>query len=182
MLSHIPARLVAGTTVIIRRSFSNYSPAAGWTYKLWIAGAVLLSKDGIASGSEFEITLTAAETAPLTPGSYRYSERVTKTPEVIEVSSGILEVDVNLATATAGDYRTHARKVLDAIEAVIATTATKDQQSYQIQGRALAHYPLADLLKFRQFYREEVRREQAAELVAQGLDDPRRIGIRLQRL
>lgn len=182
MSDQVPLRLTAGTTVKFQRRFSEFSPTEGWTYKLFLVGQSLLNKDGVAQGNEWDITLTAGETGGLTPGAYRYTERVTKGSEVLEAGAGAIEVLPNLATAVAGDQRSHARKVLEAIEAVIAKTATAEQQSYQMEGRALMHWPLADLIRFRQVYQEEVRREQISEQLAQGLDDPRRIAVRFRRV
>jgi hypothetical protein len=59
------------------------------------------------------------------------------------------------------DPRSHARKTLDAIEAVVEGRATKDQQAYTIGGRSLQRMPIKDLMYFRGVYRAEVYAEES---------------------
>jgi hypothetical protein len=79
------------------------------------------------------------------------------------------------------DTRTHARKVLDAIEAVIEGRATKDQYEYQIQGRMLRLTPLPDLIKFRQLYKAEMQREIQAANVQAGIASRNKIVVRFNK-
>ena len=161
--STIPAKIVAGTTVSLRRSFSEYPASEGWAYKLYLAGLSPINKDGTADGNDFLVELTATDTGGLTAGSYRYIERVTKGTEVFEVGSGRLQILANLATAVSQDMRPHPRIVLDAIEAVIEGRATKDQMGYQIAGRALSLTPIADLLLLRMRYKDEVSQQDTVD-------------------
>lgn len=73
------------------------------------------------------------------------------------------------------DNRTHAKIVLDAIEAVLQSRATMDQMSYTIGGRRLDRTPIADLLKLRNLYKFEYEAEQAAENIGSGLASGRKI-------
>ncbi len=61
----------------------------------------------------------------------------------------------NLA-AGPSDNRSHVKKTLDALEAMIEGKATKDQQSMSIAGRALARYEIPDLLAWRDRYKAEL--------------------------
>lgn len=180
MLSSVPFRLVAGTTLEIRRTVSGYSPLDGWTYKLYLAGPTVPEVfEGVPDVADFLITITATETAALLAGAYRFSERVEHTDgRVVEIGVGTILIIADLATAKPGDQRTHARRTLEAIEAVIEKRATSDQESYQINGRTLVHIPIKELLIFRDKYREEVRIEELAGQI--GGDDPRKIGIRFR--
>jgi acetyl-CoA carboxylase carboxyltransferase component len=68
----------------------------------------------------------------------------------------------NLAALTAGtDLRTHARKVLDAINAWLESKAPV-AATMEVAGRRLDHYALGDLLALRDRYRAEVYREERA--------------------
>jgi hypothetical protein len=176
----VPVSFVAGTTVQYERTFSDY-PADVWTYTLHLVGVDVLDKDGVADGLNFVVELTAEETAELGPGSYKYVEQVVHGDgRVFEVGRGQLEVLSDIAAVVAGgDYRTHARKTLDAIEAVLENRATVDQQQFQIAGRMLTRFPVMDLLILRDRYRTEVRDEEAAERVNKGLGtNPRRVRVR----
>ena len=74
------------------------------------------------------------------------------------IDDGFLEVIDNYATTTS-DIRSHAKVVLDAIEAVIENRATIDQQSMSIAGRSLSRMSIDDLLNFRNQYKNEYLRE-----------------------
>ena len=95
------------------------------------------------------------------PGTYWFSLRATRGDDVVEVESGQLVVTPDMATASEGfDGRTPAQIALEAIEAVLAKRATMDQERYRINNRELYRTPIAELIRLRNLYREEVRREQ----------------------
>ncbi len=55
---------------------------------------------------------------------------------------------------------THARRMLNAIEAALEGRASKDTESYTIEGRSLSRTPIPDLLRLRAIYRREVAAEE----------------------
>lgn len=57
------------------------------------------------------------------------------------------------------DTRSHAKKTLEALEAVIEGRATLDQERYRLNNRELFRTPLDTLIKLRNQYRAEVSRE-----------------------
>jgi hypothetical protein len=177
----IPSQIVAGTSVRVLRRFEGYSPLDSWTYQLIIAGGGKkpLAIDGVANGDSFGAEITPEQSATFSPGAYAFSERVLDSAagELVEVGSGSITVLGNLADAKI-DPRSHPRRVLDAIEAVIERRATVDQESYQIGGRALSRTPISELLVLRDRYKEEVRQEDAAKAGR----DPRNVGVRFSRV
>jgi len=94
------------------------------------------------------------------------------------VDSGTFEVVANRDAATT-DPRSHVKITLDAIEAVIESRATKDQESYSINGRSLSRTPLKDLLMFRDKYKAEYLKEQRKESIANGRGHSGKIRVRL---
>ncbi|WP_123711612.1 hypothetical protein [Sinobacterium caligoides] len=60
---------------------------------------------------------------------------------------------------TVGDDRTHAKRVLAAIEAVIEKRASRDQMAYSIDSRSLSRTPIADLMLLRDRYKTMVAME-----------------------
>ena len=68
--------------------------------------------------------------------------------------------------------------MLEAIQAVIESRATKDQEEYTIAGRSLKRTPLPELIKLLNFYETRVAGEQAAENLAKGTGRPRAIQVR----
>ncbi|MCM0018423.1 MAG: hypothetical protein NBV67_00350 [Tagaea sp.] len=176
-----PALIVAGDTLRFRREDlgDSYPADQGWslTYEARsAAGAITFV--AAASGRAFDVNIAVSTTAGWTAGRYDIAGYVAKAGERYQIYRGTITVAPNLAAAGAADRRSHARKVLDAIEAVIEKRASLDQESYEIDGRSLKRTPIADLLKLRSLYKAEIAREDAAARVAQGLSPRRRILVR----
>jgi hypothetical protein len=106
------------------------------------------------------VTIDASTSAAYVAGTYRVQEYVEKGGERYTLSAVMLQVLPDLSTATTG-LRTHARKVLDAIEAWLEAKAPT-AGAVEIAGRKVQNYPITDLLALRDRYRAEVRREEAA--------------------
>lgn len=178
-----PAELRAGDTWEWRREDLAEYPAGTWTltyrFKNAAGGFEVVAS---ADGAVFAVTVAAATTAGYTAGTYSWAAQVVNGTTKKTVDSGTLKVLPNLfagSAGTASDQRTHAKKVLDAIEAVIEGRASLDQQEFQIGGRMLKRMPVADLLRFRARYKDEVEREAAAEKLANGMGVARKISVRL---
>ena len=138
-------------------------PAPDWSLTLYLRGPQAIDITAQPDGATHVFDVDAATTADWLAGRYWYTLRAARDGEVIQVDEGDLRVIPDLAALTdPHDGRTHAEKVLAAIEAVIEGRATIDQQSYQINNRQLARTPIPDLLLLRGKYREEVRQEQQA--------------------
>jgi hypothetical protein len=182
-----PTELVAGDRIAWKRTDLglDYPPASySLKYSARLDGAASeIEINAVTSGSDFLVEIPKATTAVYTPGRYSWQAYITRTSdsERVTVDSGTFEVKPNRDSATT-DPRSHARKVLAAIEAVIENRASVDQMSVTLDGRSLDLTPISDLLVLRDRYREEARSEIAAERVAAGLGDPRRVGVRFQRV
>tara|TARA_Y100000592_G_scaffold83958_1_gene134313 strand:+ start:99 stop:689 length:591 start_codon:yes stop_codon:yes gene_type:complete len=124
-------------------------------------------------GGTHKFTLTATEaddtyyiesasstTTGYSVGDYIWEAYITKSSDSnrVMVDSGRTKITQNLADTNA-DLRSHAKKVVDAIEAVIENRATIDQQSMSIAGRSLSRMSIDDLLNFRNQYKNEYLRE-----------------------
>lgn len=125
-------------------------------------GPASIDMVSVAEGTKHRLDATATATAGYLPGLYRYSLRATRSGVVREVEGGTVQVLEDLAAQPAGgDMRSHARIVLENINAVIEKRATQDQQKYTIDNRELWRTPIADLLKLRATYVALVRAEEA---------------------
>lgn len=135
-------------------------PAPAWSVQAILAGPTKQTLDAVGDGPRHTFKETAVATGSWAAGTYAVSIRATNGDDVFEIEAGSIEVKPDMAALDAGhDARTHARKVLDAIEAVIEQRATKDQMGYSIGGRSLQRTPIADLIKLRTQYRAEVNRQ-----------------------
>lgn len=173
-----PLEVRAGDTWKWTRSLPDYPASEGWSLSyVLINAAAKIALTASASGDSHAVTVSAAASSSHFSGVYDWIARVSKAGEVYTVGSGRITVLPSLVASTA-DLRTHARKTLEAIEAVIEGRATQDVLEYQIAGRSLKRIPVNDLLVLRDRYRAEVAREDAANRVANGLPDRRRVFVR----
>jgi hypothetical protein len=178
-----PAEVRAGDTWKWTKSVPDY-PASAWTLKYRFKSATGgFEITASTSGDDYSVTVAAATTAAYASGAYSWIAWVEGgSSEKYTVDSGTLAIDADYRTGTATlalDDRSHARKVLAAIEAVIEGRASKDQEEYEIAGRRLKRTPIASLLKLRQFYKAEVASEISAEAIANGVGTGRRIQFRI---
>lgn len=155
-------RIAAGVTLDKSVTLTAY-PAPQWELALILRGAQAIDLAAVSDGASHRFQADAATTADWLAGRYWYSLRATRGADVVEVDAGDLTIAPDLAAVSEPfDGRSHARRVLAAIEAVIENRATIDQQSYQINNRSLSRTPLPDLLLLRSRYLDEVRREEMA--------------------
>lgn len=158
----LPDKIGAGLTFDRLVTLTAY-PATEWTLTVALRGPSSINMTATAEGTQHRLHAAAGTTAGWVPGTYWFTARATRGDDVVEVDSGQLEITPDLASAAEGfDGQTHAERTLAAIEAVIEKRASLDQERYRINNRELYRTPIADLLKLRDLYRAEVRREKAA--------------------
>lgn len=174
-----PIAAVAGTTWKWKRTdlTEHYPASGGWTLDYALRGPGVINVTASADGDNFLVSLAAATTKDYKVGDYWWTARVKKGAEEFEVGSGRLKITINLAASSADTYdgRSHAKKVLDAIEAVLEKTATREQEQYQIAGRALILRKPEELLVLRDRYKAESLREEQAAAIARGEKPKNRI-------
>lgn len=179
-----PKELRAGLTwAWDRQDLSDY-PAPTWTMKYWfkrMGGTDKFSITATANGSFHRVAVLPAVTLTYVADDYTWVVIAGDGTNSYEVDRGTLKVLPRYDVDTALDDRTHAKKVLEAIEAVIEGRATKDQEEFTIGNRSLKRTPIADLLVLHDRYKREVAMEEAAEQMARGLGNPRNVGIRFSR-
>lgn len=172
-----PAEITPGDTVKWLRSLSDYPASSGWalTYEL-VNAANRITISAAASGADHLVTIAAATSANYVAGSYAWRARVTKTDEVYTVGSG--RITVLPVFSTIIETRSQARRTLEAIEATLEGRATSATESYEIAGRQLRYFTPEQLLPWRDRYRADVAREDAALRAGAGLPNPGRIFVR----
>lgn len=157
----LPGSITAGLTFKRTVTLADYPADQGWVLNAYLRGKTAINIEATADGAKHVINVPAATTTEWQAGDYGYSVRVSKSGDVYEVGSGTLSVLSDMQTVTSGDFRSHAQKTLDAIEAVIENRASLDQERYRINNRELYRTPMADLLKLRALYRREVNQQKA---------------------
>lgn len=167
-----PRELRAGMTWAWRREDLSDYPAPTWTLTYWFkqlaAAGAKFSAVAAADGAAHAVSVAAATTAGYTADEYSWVAVASSGTESYEVDRGTLKLLPKYSADAALDDRSHARKTLEAIEAVIENRATLDQQEYTIGSRSLKRMTIADLLALRDKYRGEVWAEEQAERVRNG--------------
>jgi hypothetical protein len=108
----------------------------------------------------YYIEAASSSTTGYAVGDYIWEAYITKASDSnrVMVDSGRTTITQNLANTNA-DLRSHAKKVLDAIEAVIENRASMDQSSMSIAGRSLSRMSIDELMTFRDRYKAEYLKE-----------------------
>ena len=148
-LTRMPEAFTAGTLVKYQRSFSDFPANQGWTLALFLRGKGVANGSAAANGAAFDVTLAASATAALAPGTYYWTERVTKGTEIYDVDSGVVTVLLNPETAAAGDSLSWEEKTLPLVEAALTALSVGGVQSYQIGTRAVTKVDVPELKRLR---------------------------------
>lgn len=167
-----PSIVRAGDTWGWARDLPDY-PASVWTlaYTLFaLALAEPVTLTATPDGARHVIQLASYETQDLTPGDYSWIASVSDGTDRYPVGEGRIQVLPDLANLGGVDGRSHARRMVAAIEAVLenrASAAEIDLVSAAIGDLATSRQP--ELLHtWRARYLAEVAAENAALAAARG--------------
>lgn len=187
---NIPAQIRAGDTVKWRDDastdvFGNAVTSSSWTLTYYLRtntaseGATVV---GAAYGQGWEVTIAAGTSAGFDAGQWFWQAIATAGAEKLTLGSGQLEVLAALqyaGTPGAFDGRSQAQQDLDAVQGAIRTiVAGGAVAEYTIGSRKLKKMEMADLLALESKLKAEVKREQAATLMANGLGNPHNLFVR----
>ena len=187
---NIPSEIRAGDTIKWRDDpasdvFGNEIKSSDWTLKYYLRTNTA-SEGHTSTGSTYqtgwEFTISASDSAGFDAGQWYWQAIATKDSEKLTLGYGTLTVDAALeysGTPGAFDGRSQVKKDLEAIQTAIRTLiAGGAVQEYKIGNRNLKRYDLPDLLQLEARYKAEVKREEQAELIANGLGNPRNMFVR----
>jgi hypothetical protein len=186
-----PTQITRGTTVRWTRSLADYLASDGWRLHYALAGP---TPDTVACSAtqtdlhlaELAATLASGATLPCTarmePGRYYWQSYAASGAERFAIGAGEFDVIDSLFTRpTTGrtyDGRSTARRIVDAIDAILSGTANLAEASISVDGRSLSNRPLAELLTTRDKFARIVEQERKAAAVANGLDPENSIRVR----
>ena len=175
-----PRAARAGDTWTWTRSFPAY-PAGAWvlTYTLFNATGVETLTAG-ADGTRHLIDEAPASTALIAAGRYDWVAHVTDGTDRHQVGAGSIQVLPDLSEATTYDGRSHARRMLDAINAMLedrATSGDLDVVRTAVGGHETT-YSIEELIKMRRQYAAGVLAEEQAERISRGEQSGRFIQTR----
>lgn len=183
-LTREPLSVVAGDTLKWKKSSLANFPSPEWVLTYELRSPVLSTpiqitavQDG--TTSDYSITVPAVTSALWIAGEYSWSAFVTKGTERKQIDSGSMDVQPDLAQASADfDGRSYVKKVLDALQALILGKATKDQQSYSINGRSISRLTPEELITWENHYKHLYQKEKRANDLKKGIGAPTKISTR----
>lgn len=160
-------RVRSGDTWTFTYAHPDYPAADSWVFSMALVSATSLTQAPLSwsaswvvnNGTLYTITLPIATTDDFAAGSYRQTFFFTLAGARYSPYSGPLLVEPNAAVLTAGQGRTHAEEMWQALKDTIEGRAVADVESYQINGRALNRIPFEQLVKYEKQYAERVWRE-----------------------
>lgn len=165
--------------------FGNAITSATWTLTYYLRtnktheGATVV---GTAFGTGWEFTIAQATTAGFDSGPWYWQAEATKSGEHVTLGAGQLDVLEGLSYTgqpAAFDGRSQAQMDLDAVQAAIRTMISGGAVAeYTIGNRRLKKMELTDLLALESSLKASVKREQAAQLQANGLGNPHNLFVR----
>lgn len=169
----LPKVLYAGDKLEFTESDSDYKASDSWTMKYKLINATTnITFVSTADGDDHKFTITSAISAAWTIGKYRFVQYAEKAAVIEHLARGIVEVKADIVSLATYDFRTHALKTLEALEAAIERRATKEQMSIAIgvrgSSRQLQFLAMDELIRARNYYQNLVNQEEANDLIDQG--------------
>lgn len=162
----VPAQLVAGDAWAWRADgFATVYPSPDYalTYHLTPAsGGAPIPAAVAPDAAGMAVSVPAATTAGAAPGPWRWTLTVRRAADAARVTIAAGQFQVWPDLTTGGDTRSQARRLLDAINAVLEKRISADVENYSIEGRALTRTPLEVLRVTRARLMREVAAEDAA--------------------
>lgn len=187
-----PTELRAGVTwEWTRDSYASDYPASSWTFKYWFkrmgSGGGNFSIVPVASGDNFAVSVLPSVTKDYVAGDYTWVLLATLGTDTRELESGKIKVLPRYDLAASLDDRSHARKVLDAVKAVLENRATSTQRElvgFTIGSRSQQFdqgETKLKLLELKSKYEWLVFDEENAAGVARGEPNQRLIRVRFDQ-
>lgn len=162
--SVVPSVIRAGDTVRFTRQYGDFPVADGWALRFTIAGASKKGVDATTSGSDFLVTLAAADTVGLAPGTYAYALTATLFGARYTAEEGVLTVQPNVEAATAGALQSHDERTLALLEAELEARAASDHTEYAVDGRSLKRETIETLTAWANRLRSRIARRKRGKL------------------
>lgn len=188
----IPPRITAGTTVTwddppTTDNLGNPIDPATHSLSYYLRFNEVfeaVTVNATAVDGNWRTVLSSATSGGMAAGTWYFSAIATSlsNSSVLELGRGQIAVDASLVYSTqakAYDGRTQAERDLEAVQTAIRTLLNGGSvQEYRIGTRSLKRYDISELLMLEARLKAEVKREQTAQLMANGLGNPRNMYVR----
>lgn len=160
-----PQEIVAGDSTEWTIQNTDYPATLGWvlSYKL-LSPANVINITSTAQNANHLVSIASNVSADFLPGPYTWHKIFTNGSQRKTVQVGAITIKPNIATLTTADGRSHAKKMLEAIEAVLEGSANAgDLHVLQVAGvNRSMQQDTAKLIQLRNQYKIELARENQA--------------------
>jgi hypothetical protein len=178
----MPREFTAGDSLDVTNDLPSY-PAPEWVLRITMHNATsaitLVSEPESASHRIVEAPEVSAQWAA---GRYDWTAYVTGPDSArVTLDTGAIIIHPDPQSADPADRRTHARKMLDALEAALEHRATRKQIDLirvASHGQKDVQRDVAKLMELRDRYRREVSDEERAEALRRGEHIPHDLKVR----
>lgn len=165
-------------------NLGNSIDSGSWTLTYYLRtntaseGATVV---GSSFGLGWEFTLAAATSAGFDAGTWYWQAIATSGSEKVTLGAGQIEVLAALeysGTPVAFDGRSQAAQDLQAVQAAIRAIISGQAKQYSIGNRSFTKLDLGALMERESRLKAEVKREQMADLIANGQGNPHNLFVR----
>lgn len=147
ILSEIPAKITAGTSVAWAVSLADFPASSGWTliYTL-VSPSAQVSVASTPSDDLYLFEIPYTDTSAWGAGKYAWQSHIANGTERYMIGTGTVDVIADFAEATTGhDARPWHDKAIEALEAAIAGRAGKTQLTQVLpNGLQVQHLKLSE--------------------------------------
>ncbi|MCU7974883.1 hypothetical protein L5M43_06265 [Shewanella sp. SW36] len=153
-----PIKISAGTTV--SWSFNHALANSGWQFRYALRGPGAIDIDASTSDGVVIVKQMADVTSAWIAGQYEWRLYATLGADRQVIGSGQITIEADFSQLSAGhDPRSHAKRMLDAINTVLEGRILSDHESYTINDRRLDRIPIKELYVLRRSYIRKIRQE-----------------------
>lgn len=174
-----PKQITAGLSYSWTKKLPLYKASAGWTLAYSIVSQnAQYDVTVVANGDDFDVTILKADSAKFEAGLFKLIGYVDDGTDRFQVFCNDLVIVPDFTKPA--DFRSYAAQTLEAIEAMLGKSASKDQQSFMVDGQSLARRTVDDLFKLRDRFQREVRIEKREADRLAGIGKPGRVQLRFK--
>lgn len=153
-----PKELDAGTR--IKWAFDDVRADGSASFMYCLRGPSKIDIEPTASGGVVSVDVGSADSAAWVAGLYKWQLYLVTGANKEIIGSGKLTINPDFSAVNAGfDARSHAERMLAAIEARLENRIISDHEKYTIDGRSLDRIPIIELHNLRRIYKRKVARE-----------------------
>ncbi len=175
-----PVQITAGDTISFTKTLANYPASQGWSLKYVLnGGSGPITFTSTASVNDHVISVDATTTALWLPADYEFTGFAEKGSERHAIYIARLTVESDVEAQDPGDTRTHAQKMVEALEAQLEKMAQDDIIDSSVEGTQIRREARKEIFIMRKKYQRERQTEIAAERIKNGQTSGRKIVTQL---